>query len=339
MKILLISPVVFPITPDVKYAGIERLVYQYAAELSKNNEVTVLGHSKSVYPEGVKHYGVIPEGDPFVKGELKLYQSYQYMLRGFDIIHDFSHSQFASRYTANLPSVNPFWHAPSTGKYPKSPYNIIALSLWAKREFKRVYGQDSKYVQSIVVGDEYKPGKRGERFLTLGKMSPEKGNLAAIMLCKEAGVQLDVVGGRGAENTKELSDYEKAVTSICDGKQIKFWGEVTDEVKIKLLQECNALIYALAPGYTEVTSHKVQEALLCGVPVITSPVGALPEIITNDIDGKLCLGEKDFIEAIKSADKLDALKTRESNAQKFSVGTVCAEYLELYKKIIQGERW
>ena len=334
MKILLISPVVLAVNPQMKYAGIERLVYQYAEELVKQNDVTVWGHASSVYPEGIKLFGIIPEGNPYVDAELRLYQSYQWELRDFDIVHDFSHAHLAARYIPNLPSVNPFWHAPHTGKYPKAPYNIIALSEWARREFKRVYNQDSRYMQSIVVdGNVYKPGgERGDRFLTLGVMSPEKGNLAAALLCIQAGVPLDIAGA-SASNL----DYEKAVRAVCDGSRIRYLGEVTEEEKVGLLQSCKALIYAISPGYAEVTSHKIQEALLCGASIITSPVGALPEIIQDGIDGRLCGNEDDFIRALKSP--LSALQTREENAVKFSAQKVCSDYQGLYEKVSHGERW
>ena len=343
MKILLISPIAIPIKPESKYVGIEKLVYQFAVELAKNHDVSVMCHKDSVFPEGVKTLpALLPLGNLFIQGELRHYQSYGYMLRSFDIVHDFSHSQFASRYNPNLPSLNPFWHSPRMDKYPKSPYNIIALSEWASREFKRIYLQDARYVQSIVVGDEYVPlpkSRKTDRFLTLGKMSPEKGNLAAIMLCKELALPLDVVGARGVENSGELSEYEQAIQALCDGKQIKFHGEIDDAAKIRLLQTCRGLLYAMPPSYSEVTSHKVQEALLCGAPVISSAVGAMPEIVTHGVDGFLCGGEQDFKDNLKRVDELDPSKTLESNLKKYSIHNVVAEYVKLYEQVKGGLRW
>ena len=98
------------------------------------------------------------------------------------------------------------------------------------------------------------------------------------MLCKQLGLPLDVVGGRGVTDQKApLTEYEQAIQSLCDGEGIRFLGEIGDEEKIKLMQTCRALIYTIPPTYSEVTSHKVQEAMLCGAPIITSPIGALSE--------------------------------------------------------------
>jgi len=343
MKILLVSPLGFAIKPDTKYAGIEKLVWQYAQELSKEHEVSVLGHSDSVFPQEATNYGTKPfTKDVFLLSEIKQYQSYHYMIRQFDVIHDFSHQHFASRYNYKLPSLNLFWHAPAIAQYPKSPYNIIAPSVWAAREFRRIYKQEARYQQSIVIDpNEYYPkGERGDRFLTLGIMTPQKGNLAAVMLCKELGVPLDIAGGRGAERQGDLlTDYEQAIMRLCDGEQIIFHGEVTDKKKIELMQACKALLYITPDVYTEVTSHKIQEAMFCGAPVVTARAGAMPEIVTDKVDGYLCANEDEYKDAIKNIDKLSPENTHDAVVKKYSLGNVCAEYVKLYTEVKDGLSW
>ena len=53
MNLLLISPLLFSINENTRYAGIERLVAEYAQELVKEHKVTVMGHADSVYADGV----------------------------------------------------------------------------------------------------------------------------------------------------------------------------------------------------------------------------------------------------------------------------------------------
>ncbi len=333
MNILLVSPMVIPVNPETRYAGIESLVYHYAKELVKEHEVSVIGRKDSVYPEGVKVYGVNPRGDLFLDGELLAYQSYQYLLRTFDVIHDFSHQHFACRYNYKLPALNIFWHAPSLAKYPKAPYNIIGLSKWACREFKRVYKQEARYMQSILIDPEvYHPeGERGDRFLTLGIMNPEKGNLPTALLCKELGLPLDIAGkGDGG-------DYEKAVRAVCDGELIKYHGEVTDEEKIKLMQTCKALMFIMPQGYEEVTSHKLQEAMFCGAPVIVSNTGVMAELVFHGVDGFRCNTEAEFKIALKEVDNLkpdfkDVVDT-------YSAKNVIKNHIELYEKVKEGLHW
>ena len=340
MNILLISPLGYAVNPQTKYAGIEKLAYQYACELAKEHKVTVLGHSDSELPSSITNMGTKPKigEDIFTFAELRQYQAHQYLLRTFDVIHDFSHQHFACRYNANLPALNLFWHSPAIAQYPKAPYNIIAPSEWAARQFQKYYQQEARYQQSIVIDpEEYKPsGGRGDRFFTLGIMAPDKGNLAVIMMCKELGVPLDVAG-RGADEKDK--DYERTCLSLCDGELIKFHGEVSDEKKIELMQTCRALIYVLPNAYAEVTSHKVQEAMFCGAPIITSKAGALPEIITDGVDGFLCSTDNEFREAIKNVDKLKPEVTHEQVVEKYSIGGVVRDYIKLYEEVAGGLRW
>lgn len=353
MKILLISPLGFPYNQNLRYGGIERLVGGFAQELIKEHQVTVMGHADSEYAEGVFLLPTQPQAkDIFLLDELQQYQSYQHVLRGYDVIHDFSHQHFASRNNINLPSLNIFWHSPAIAQYPKAPYNIIALSNWAAREFKRVYHQEARYQESIAVDNSvYKLSnkQRTERFLTLGAMTPRKGNLEAAQICKKAGLELDIVGARGAgerqgfgersysKEQEAITDYERSILNLCDGRQIKYLGEVTDEKKIKLMQTCRALVYVSQEP--EVTNHKVQEAMFCGAPVVVSTIGAMPEIVAHGVNGYLCRSEQDWPEFLKSVHKLRINDGYCQLVEKYSVPSVCANYVKLYEKVRDGLRW
>ena len=186
----------------------------------------------------------------------------------------------------------------------------------------------------------YKPqGNHGDRFLTIGRMAPEKGNLNAVMLCRDMGVPLDVVGGRGAEKTVDtpLDDYEKSIHNLCDGEQIRFLGEVTDEEKVSLMQSCRGLIYCT--DHPEVTNHKVFEALLCGAPIITTVVGSASEWFIEGIEGFHCQTDKDYVNAIKNVDKLQPLSMRDIEVDRFSPQSVIVRYVKLYEEVANGLRW
>ena len=343
MNILLISPLGFAINEKKTYAGIEMLVWEFSRELNKNHEVTVLGHVDSVYPEGVTHLSFDPTGlDQFIEAERKQYQAYQYTLRQFDVIHDFSHQHFASRFN-HLPTLNIFWHAPQLAQYPKAPYNIIALSKWAAREYPKYYkGQQARYQQSIILDtDLYVPGDkpRNDRFFTFGRMSPEKGNLRAAFLCSDLRLPLDVAGGRGVElEGQPLTRYEQELMAVCNSTPcINFRGPLNDEHKIGIMQTCKALIYMT--DHPEVTSHKIQETMLCGAPVIVPHLGALPEIVTHGVDGFLCRTEEDFYEAVQKVGSLTPSVTRGAIVQKYGIKQVIEGYLPLYEEVASGLRW
>ena len=339
MKILIVSPLGFAINAQTKYAGIEVLVWNYSQELSKNHDVSVLGHADSIFPDKVQLLPYKPQGN--FDAELGQYQQYQSILRQFDVIHDFSHLHLASRFNPNLPSLNLFWHAPNEFQYPKAPYNIIGLSKWACREFKKAYHQEAKYQQSIALDTNlYKTSDRhrNDRFLCVGRMGAEKGNLEAALLCKELGVPLDIITASETK-TGEISDYAKEVMAIADDKQIKIWWEkdYTTESKIKMMQTNKALLYVT--NRPEVTTHKGYEALLCGMPVIVPGIGACPEWVTQGVDGYLCRTKSEYIEAMTNVNRLDPMKTLDANIVKLSISNVVKNNIPLYQEVANGLRW
>ena len=333
MKVLLVSPLGYPINETKRYSGIEQLVWNYASELCKAHEVSVMGHGDSVFPNSVDVLAYVPSvgEDIYLQAELKSYQIHQSRIHEFDIIHDFSHSHLISRFNKNMPSLNLFWHAPLIAKFPKAPYNIIGLSHWACREFLRVYGQRAKYQQSIALDTSfYKLSKRhrGDRFLSLGALTPRKGHMGAIELCKASGNKLDIVG-KGYDD-----EYEASIRKACVTTQFRFLGEVTDEVKVKLMQDCKALLFVNQEP--EVTSHKVQESMMCGAPVITASIGALSEIVTHGRNGWLCDTIPDYLKAMEQVDKLPMdLPINDI----YSIENVVRAYIPLYEKVAGGLRW
>jgi len=301
-----------------------------------------MGHAFSEYPEGVIHFKTFPyHGDGYLIDELQLYQDHCIHIREFDIIHDFSHQHLIARYNPNLPTLNIFWHAPCVAQYRKAPYNIQALSEWAVSEWKRFYDYPALYHQSIIIDTrKYKPSneKRSDRFLAIGRFGAEKGHHNAINLCKMANVPLDIIAAIGTEgDDPQTKAYEQAILKECDGEQIRMLGDVSEVEKIRCMQTCRALIYAT--NHPEVTSHKIQECMLSGAPVIVPYLGALPEIVTQGVDGFLCRTGEEYLEAIKKVDELHPEISLDALRLKYSVENVMANTIPLYQKIKSGFRW
>lgn len=348
MKILCFSPIELPWTIGARYSGLERLAVQFAEQWAKlGNDVTLLAHKDTEVPKGVK---LLPcEGyinnDRITHAELKAFRQYQYLFREFDVIWDIGHLHLIARSMPNMPTANVFSANPEYEKRAgneKASYNLISWSRWGVNQIRKWYGRNALYQETIMVDPKiYKPsgGKRNDRFLTVGRMAEPKGNLSAVLLCKKMGLKLDVVGGRGSEmfGGEELTNYEKEVKDNCDGKDIIFWGEVDEAQKVELMQTCKALLYIT--NHVEITSHKIQEALFCGCPVIIPSHGGFPEIVTHGIDGCLCSNDYEYLMAIENVDKLDASKTREKLIEKYSPENTSKNYIKLFENIARGLRW
>ena len=343
MKVLIFSSLELPYTKVARFTGLERIAVNFANELNRTgHNVTICAHKDTWVDEGVK---LLPcegyEGHDYIHAEIRAYQQYQALFRDYDVIHDIGHLHLIARFMSNLPTINVLNHAPVHAQYPKAPYNIVSWSRWGVWAFRRYYKQDARYQETIAIPPEqYFPAsqKRGDRYLTIGRMSQDKGNLNAAMLCQQLGVPLDIVGGRGSEHRgDELTEYEQQCRQIADGTNIKFLGEVDDAEKITLMQSCKALIYAT--NHTEITSHKVQECMFCGAPVILPNLGGLPEICTHGVDGFVCNNEAEYLVAISNVHNLSPEKTHEQVVAKYCTKNVVANYVKLYQEVANGLRW
>ena len=345
MRILCFSPIELPLTVGSRYTGLEKLAVQHAEQWAKlGHEVAIIAHKDT--DTSVK---LLPcDGYETIKrpmhAEQKAFMNYQGIMRDYDVIWDISHLHLTARWMPNMPVVSVFSANPeyeARARNEKAPYNLISWSKWGVGQIRKYYKRNSRYQETIMVDPEvYKPvGKRNDRFLTIGRMSAEKGNLNAVMLCKQMGLNLDVAGGRGSEvaSGTELTEYEKLVKNYCDGKQIVFYGEIDEEQKVELMQHDKGLLYIT--NHVEITSHKVQECMLCGMPVIAPRLGGMNEIVTNGVDGYLCYGSEEYAMAINQFDKLTPEKTREQLVDKYSPDKVAQGYIELFQKVADGLRW
>lgn len=355
MKLLLVSPLELPYTVGARYTGLERLAVQLSEALAKDHDVTLMAHKDTSVPDGVN---LLPcegyEQGHTIHAEQRQFQKYHRVLRDYEAIWDITHLNLIARFMVNMPIVTVFHANPeyaAMAGYTKAPYNLVSWSNWGVREIARYYrngepmlngGQKAVYQETILIDPNvYKPkeGRRGNRFLTIGRMSPDKGNLNAAQLCKQLGVNLDIAGGRGSEVDKgqAVSDYEKAVMELCDGDHICYLGEVSDQEKVRLMQSCRGLLYFT--DHVEITSHKVQEAMLCGAPVIIPNAGGMPEIVTHGVDGFLCSSANEYAQAIANVDQLNPRMTRKELATRYSPVTVANGYAALLDKVAKGERW
>jgi glycosyltransferase involved in cell wall biosynthesis len=70
-----------------------------------------------------------------------------------------------------------------------------------------------------------------------------------------------------------------------------------------------------------------------------SNIGAAPEIVQHGKDGFLCDTPEDFVKAINDVEKLSARDTYAGNKKRWSIETVCQNYIPLYQEVANGLRW
>lgn len=121
------------------------------------------------------------------------------------------------------------------------------------------------------------------RLLFLGLVGTRKGVYDLLPAFQEAcqsfGELELTIGGNGEVDRAQALARELGVAD-----HVRFAGWVSGDDKLRLLQEAD--IYVL-PSYNEGLPVSILEAMSWGVPVISTRVGGIPELISNGHDGML----------------------------------------------------
>ena len=118
------------------------------------------------------------------------------------------------------------------------------------------------------------PGK----LLFVGHVLPSKGVYELVEACKRLdGVELHIIG---KAEEPVLSELKTIASDKNGGNWCIFRGEVPHNQVLRELM--SASIFAF-PSYTEGFPNVILEAMACGCPIVTTKVGAIPEML--DIQG------------------------------------------------------
>jgi glycosyltransferase involved in cell wall biosynthesis len=81
------------------------------------------------------------------------------------------------------------------------------------------------------------------------------------------------------------------------------------------------------------------ESLACGTPVVTSPIGAAPEIVEDGVTGFLCSTPQAMRAAVESVDQLDRARCRDAVSRRFTVERMVDGYLDVYERAVARGPW
>ena len=122
------------------------------------------------------------------------------------------------------------------------------------------------------------------RLLYIGRLAREKGlyeTLQALRIAHELGIEARlVIAGAGNEQAR-LRRYAQALGLAG---RVCFTAPVFGIDKLKLLAGCDVFVL---PSYSEGLPYALLESMAAGVPVIATPVGAIPDVVTHGTHGML----------------------------------------------------
>ena len=172
------------------------------------------------------------------------------------------------------------------------PSAIVALSRIERDAFRRFLG--SMEVEAIpnaidctpyaaLVRVRSKP-EAPLRLVYIGRLVREKGLyelLEGLRLVHAQGVAAELVIAGGGPEAERLRD-SVAASGL---ERVSFAGAVRGADKIAMLGRAD--VFVLATYHAEGLPYAVLESMAAGVPVITTRVGALPELVVDGLNGLL----------------------------------------------------
>jgi len=235
------------------------------------------------------------------------------------------------------------FHPPTVRWAARLPDVVVVLSQ-AERDRWRALAP-TQLVEALPNGIDCQPYQRYNRELAdrdtplrliyIGRLAPGKGlleSLEALRIARSRGVaaRLVLVGG-GAEEAR-LRQYVREAGLTRD---VTFVGPAYGDAKARLLSQADAL---LLPSYSEGLPYSLLEAMAAGVVPVVTPVGAIPDVVTDGEHG-LIVPPRDaeaIARAIEQLSKDRAAVARMSAtcrkhvASAYSIERVAKDFSELY---------
>jgi glycosyltransferase involved in cell wall biosynthesis len=331
--------------PPAGYSGLEQVVWDLAWSLDNlGHKVTLFAPKGSQTPPQGK---LVETGEPYqtcrinwLGAELEAEDFFRNdEIAELDVLH--GHNWFGIEYLRKARNTN--LHVTHTHhglniswfNFFKQLFNLnlISISDWTKEIFAK-QGFEARRCYNGINIDRYTLQKeKKDRLMFLGRIAKSKAPHIAIKAARAAGVGLDIIG---STNFVDDPNYVNEVRKLCDGKQIRFIGEVNQEEKIEYLKNARGLL--IPSNFGEPFGLISVEAMACGTVPIALNDGALKEIIKDKQTGFICNSIDQMTNRIRDIELIDPKACR-AWAQEFSREKMAQEYVKLYQDILNGQEW
>ena len=192
---------------------------------------------------------------------------------------------------------------------------------------------DFRAIPERTAGTE---SREGLRAIFTGALVESKGIYTIVEAAELVrGAQVQLVGDGPPESRQALAQHirERGI-----GNRVKVLGPVTSQEILSLLRDSDVFVF---PTWTEGFPNSVAEAMAVGLPVVASPVGAIPEMIDVGKGGYLFAHDdvEGYAKALSRLRDEPSLQTRmgQHNRTKarreYDYDTVVEELCNVYARI------
>lgn len=341
MRIAILAPVAWRVPPR-HYGGWEQAVSTLTESLVKLGlEVTLFASGDSVTSARLE--SVIPrplQEDP----EMRVRS------RGYEILHavhclqragefDLVHTHAGSLVVGFSPFVRTPLVVTLHGSAAEPDSQVLYrrfrhLPYIAISEAERRTLPELNYVATIHHGVEVErfpfEGRPGDYLLFVGRIARVKGVHHAIQVARRTGIPLVLAGIVPAE---EEEYFQREVAPHVDGELVRFVGPVDGEERNRLC--CGALAFLHLVEYEESFGLTMIEAMACGLPVIGTRRGSVPEVVAHGRTGFVVVDVQEAVEAARRVRGISREACRAWVAERFHARIMAVQHLQTYERVLR----
>jgi glycosyltransferase involved in cell wall biosynthesis len=343
MRIAMVAPVWVAVPPE-GYGGIEAVVSLLTEELvARGHDVTLFASGGSQTKATLRSAFEEPPTDRLWETEpdaSHVGTAYRTVTReysdgnAFDLVHD-NTEYLGVAFAACLPTpVLHTVHFPLTDERQAFFRRFVDdVYLAAISDFQRSAAPTLPWagrVHNAIDPEAFELRRRKEGYLLcIGRVCERKGQDIAVEVARRAGVPL-ILAGR--VHPKEASFFEERVRPHVDGDRVVFEGEVSADRKRELMAGASALL--LPVREPEPFGLVMVEAMASGTPVIATPLGAVPEVVTAGVTGFLAATPKGMAAAVARLGEIDPAACRREAEARFAPAAMADGYEALYQSVL-----
>lgn len=185
------------------------------------------------------------------------------------------------------------------------------------------HGLDLEHTYQLGPGD-------GGYLAFVGRSSPEKGLATAIRVAVRSGMPIKIAA---RIEPADIEYHRREVVPLLDHPLVDWLGETTDAGKAELLAHARGLLVPIE--WDEPFGLVFVEALATGTPVISRPLGSLPEIMHDGDHGYFAISEDELVDACGRLDEIDRAACRAWALERFSTRRMVDDYELVFSRILR----
>jgi glycosyltransferase involved in cell wall biosynthesis len=232
-----------------------------------------------------------------------------------------------------IPLLQTLHHSPTPeevrlwSRYPEAPFVAISKEQGRLLEGLNIVGTVLHGIDTDSFAFSSTPQ---DYVLFLGRFTDGKGVLQAIDIAKRAGHRILLAAPKDEY-------YHAKVEPLVDGERVVYVGEVGHDRKVELIGGARAMLYPVQSG--EPFGLVLAEAMACGTPVAALDRGAVREVVEDGVTGMIFPDEDAMCAGLPRVFSLDRQRVRDHGIARFGAMRMVDEYLEVYQRLVEADRF